>query len=246
MAYPDFNPPVIAHRGDSAHAPENTIAAFTAAALAGVRWIEFDVMQAACGEPVIFHDETLDRTTNGHGRLADFPYAVLAKLDAGSWFDMRFSGERIPAFSHVLEFLHETKLCANIEIKALPGREEQLVRRVLLELSKTRPFPRGSILFSSFSIEALRLLRKYSQDCLLGLLQHEWDPDWEKICASLDCVSVHVNEAILTENKCSKIKRMGRALLSYTVNDPEQARRLFSWGVDAVFSDAPEQILSIL
>ena len=89
-----FLPPVIAHRGASAYAPENTLAAFVKAAQLGIRWIECDVMQAACGEVIIFHDETLERTTNGKGDVDRYPYSYLQSLDAGSWFDPIFSGEK--------------------------------------------------------------------------------------------------------------------------------------------------------
>jgi len=246
MTILQFHPPVIAHRGASAYAPENTLAAFTKAAQMGIKWVEFDVMQAACGEPVIFHDELLDRTTDGHGEVGNFPYSVLAKLDAGAWFDPIYAGERIPTLLHILEFLHNFNMSANIEIKALPGQEEQLVKRVLQDMAISAPFTRGRILFSSFSTDALRFLRQYDPDCLIGLLQHEWDPEWQALCASLGCVSVHANDEILTADVAQKIKGMGKALLCYTVNSPVRAQELYSWGVDAVFSDAPDKILDVL
>src|SRR5690348_4859908 len=109
-----FNPPWLAHRGASASAPENTLAAFKAAKEQGARWLEFDVMLAACGEAVIFHDETLERTTNGQGFLHDYPYHFLKTLDAGSWFGPRFAGERIPTFKETVDFIIEANLSANI------------------------------------------------------------------------------------------------------------------------------------
>src|SRR5688572_22496951 len=88
-------PRVIAHRGASAYAPENTMAAFSRAHALGAQWIEFDVWLAACGEVVVLHDETLARTTNGYGRVTDFSYAALQPLDAGSWFGHQFRQEKI-------------------------------------------------------------------------------------------------------------------------------------------------------
>jgi glycerophosphoryl diester phosphodiesterase len=241
----NFIPPVIAHRGASAYAPENTIAAFTKAAQLGIKWLEFDVMLAA-NEPIIFHDETLDRTTNGSGDIAHYPYAYLRTLDAGSWFDTRFSGEQIPTLKHVIEFLLNTKMCANVEIKPLPGEDETTAILALNEISPFFPQPNASILFSSFSIPSLQSLRKHSPHCLLGLLLHEWEPNWQAICESLHCVSVHVNEEIMTHEAAEKIKAMGKKLLCYTVNDPLRAKELYSWGVDAVFSDAPDKIVDSL
>jgi glycerophosphoryl diester phosphodiesterase len=234
---------VIAHRGASAYAPENTLSAFLKAAQLNIKWVEFDVMLSACEEPIIFHDETLNRTTNQQGQVADHTYAYLATLDAGSWFSPEFSGERIPRLSAILALLKDTHLYANIEIKSLPGQDKQTVRRILEEVTAYFPQPSTSILFSSFSICALKALREQSPNCFIGLLMHEWVPDWQIICQDLHCISVHVNQAILTPDKVKKIKDSDRMVLSYTVNHPFRAQELFSWGVDAVFSDAPDRIL---
>src|SRR5438552_7543288 len=87
---------IIAHRGASALAPENTLAAFHKAKEIGAKWVEFDCMLASCGEVVVIHDETLDRTTNGLGRVIDYPYSYLKTLNAGSWFNPIFADEKIP------------------------------------------------------------------------------------------------------------------------------------------------------
>lgn len=238
-----FQPPVIAHRGASAYAPENTLMAFAKAAQMGVKWVEFDVMQASCGEAIIFHDETLERTTNAKGDVAQYPYAYLRTVDAGGWFDLAFAGERIPTLHQVMQFLLENKMGANVEIKALLGKEEALIVPALKILSPYIDRPDSPVLFSSFSTDALRLLRKHLPNAMIGLLLHEWEPDWEMTCLELNCVSVHVNEEIMTEKAAHKIKSMNKKLLCYTVNDPVRALTLYSWGVDAVFSDAPDRIM---
>lgn len=239
-----FSPPVIAHRGASAYAPENTIAAFSKAVDLGIKWVEFDVMFAACGEPIVFHDESLERTTQSAGEVNQYPYSYLQSLDAGSWFNPCFAGERIPSLAQTVAWLKTNKMNANVEIKGLPGDEEKLVQRSLQELApllEQRQSP--CILFSSFSVEALFFLRKYAPDCAIGLLMHEWLPDWQHIVQSLNCVSVHVNEEIMTKERAAEIKSMNKYLLCYTVNDVKRAKLLYSWGVDAVFSDMPDQIL---
>ena len=114
-----FSPPFIAHRGACRLAPENTLSAFVKAAQLGVKWVELDVMQAACGEVVVFHDETLERTTGAKGKVSDYPYTYLQTLDAGSWFNPRFSGEHIPTLVEVMEFLSSMHMNANIELKVL-------------------------------------------------------------------------------------------------------------------------------
>lgn len=241
-----FNPPVIGHRGACAYAPENTMSSFIKAAQLGVKWVEFDVMQSADGVPVIIHDELLDRTTNGRGEVSLYTYPVLQSLDAGKWFDYAFSCERIPTLMTVIDFLQEAKISANIEVKALPGHEEKLLKRVLSELKPYLSRANEQFLFSSFSMDALHLLRKHSADCQIGMLLHAWEKDWQSICDALNCVSVHVNEEIMTERAAHKIKAMNKKLLCYTVNDVVRAKELFSWGVDAVFSDVPDRIISHL
>jgi glycerophosphoryl diester phosphodiesterase len=242
----EFFPPIIAHRGASAYAPENTMAAFTKAAQLDIKWLEFDVMLTAVGEPIVFHDDTLDRTTNGSGDVGRYPYSILRTFDAGAWFDTRFSGEQIPTLKSVLEFLQNTKMSANVEIKPLPGQDEKTAIRALAEISTYFPSSSSSILFSSFSVKALQTLRAHSAECLIGLLLHEWESDWQYISESLNCVSIHVNEEIMTREKAQEIKSMGKKLLCYTVNQPVRALELYSWGVDAVFSDAPDRILKVL
>lgn len=241
-----FQPPVIAHRGASAYAPENTLAAFIKAMQLGIKWVEFDVMQASTGEPVIFHDDTLERTTQGSGALEQYSYAFLQTLDAGIWFHSKFAGERIPSLIQTMDFLRSAGMSANVEIKASLGHEEALVLRIIKEMSAYPANQTSTILYSSFSFDALRILRKHDPHCLIGLLLHEWEPDWQEVCHSLQCVSVHVNQEILTYEKAQEIKRMGKILLSYTVNDPERALELYSFGVDAVFSDAPDRIINAL
>ena len=235
----NFNPPIIGHRGVG-YAPENTMSAFVKAIQMGLTWIEFDVMQAACGEPIIFHDESLQRTTNSKGRVAHYPYSYLRMLDAGSWFDPRFAGETIPNLKQVICFLQENKIAMNLELKPLTGQEKKLVDRVLKDLQHNSL---QSILFSSFSTKTLSYLRSRSADCLIGLLMHDWLNDWDQISLSLACSSVHVNQEILNLQKAHEIKQAGYQLLSYTVNDALRAQELFSYGVDAVFSDYPDRIL---
>lgn len=238
----NFNPPVIAHRGASAYAPENTFAAFAKAVELGIKWVEFDVMSTACGEPIIFHDDELQRTTRQQGRVIDFPYHYLQMLDAGAWFDPRFSGERIPRLADLLVFLAESKMNMNIEIKAAPSCEDALIKHVLQEM--TTYWSSGqTFLFSSFSLTALQRLRELAPTCLLGLLMDEWRADWVSIANDLDCVAINTNAAIMTASRVHEIKMTGRAVLCYTVNDPKQAQELFAWGVDAVFSDVPDRVI---
>lgn len=237
-------PPVIAHRGASGYAPENTLAAFTKAAQLGIRWIEFDVMLSACETPVVFHDDELWRTTKTHGSIADHPYAYLRSLDVGAWFGSIFSGERIPNLEQVLDLMANANLCANLEIKPLPGQDKKTTNRVLETVRAFNPGLIKTILFSSFSLDALQALREQAPEANIGLLMDDCLPDWLQRAEELQCVSVHVSNRVLDEQLTSKIKQSGYQVLCYTVNEAARAKQLFSWGVDAVFSDVPDKILS--
>lgn len=237
-----FKPPVIAHRGACAYAPENTLASFNKAAQLGINWVEFDVMLASCGTPIVFHDETLTRTTNGEGIVDHFNYQYLRSLDAGSWFSPAFSGEHIPSLAEVMAFLKQSNISANVEIKPFAGKEMNTVVESLKIIEHYYPQPHPNILFSSFSIPALRYLRELSPQCAIGLLLHEWEKGWEDVSIALNCVSIHVNDEIITSSAAQKIKKMDKKLLVYTVNDLKRANELYQWGVDAVFSDMPDKI----
>ena len=239
-----FTPPVIAHRGASAYAPENTMAAFKKAHDLGIHWLEFDVTLSASGEVVIFHDDTLERTSNGQGNISVCSYENLKKLDAGTWFDPQFAGECIPLLSQVLTYLSQTKMAANIELKAIPGQEELLVKQVEQLFAAWPENQRPPILFSSFSFLTLQHLRRYFPLAKLGWLMHEWQPNWQEQASALGCVSIHLPHELVDAKIAAGIKAIYPHLLCYTVNDPARARELFSWGVDAVFSDCPDKIVS--
>lgn len=236
-------PPILAHRGASALAPENTLSAFLKAKQLGIQWIEFDVMLTACGEVIVFHDETLNRTTNGSGNVNDYTYDYLKTLDAGSWFNSRFAGEKIPTLREVLVFLSEYQMSANIEIKALPGQEESLVHHVL---DLINDYEKTALLVSSFSLEVLQLVRKDSQKISIGVLMDEWHDNWQQISDQLNAAAVDVNQQILNPARIHEIKATNRLLLTYTVNNLIRAKELLSWGVNAIFSDCPREMLTLI
>jgi len=235
-----IHPPVIGHRGASYYAPENTIAAFVKAKQLGINWVEFDVMLTACGEVVVIHDHTLERTTNVKGNVSDFTYEELKKLDAGSWFHPQFHQEKIPCLQDVLALLKQQRLSANIEIKAQIGKEDIIVKKVLDFIANEN----SHILLSSFSLEVMRAIRKVSDKIQIGLLIDTWFPGWEKISDELNCVSIHLNQKLLDKENIARMKAMGKQVLAYTVNDVKRAKELFSLGVDAIFSDLSEDILT--
>lgn len=235
-----INKGIIAHRGASAYAPENTLAAFDKALAMGSNCIEFDVMLSADGEPFVFHDASLKRTTNGVGDLGLVDADYLRTLDAGKWFSKAYIGEKIPHFTEILNWLLFVDIHANIEIKPYPGATQQTVVTVMTALNHYWPSAKALPLLSSFDHDALILCRSLAPEMLLGLLLHTWDDEWFIKAQDLHCYSVHVNYKILTPERAKAIKTKGFQLYAYTVNRKRLANKLMAWGVDAVFSNYPD------
>jgi glycerophosphoryl diester phosphodiesterase len=237
---------VIAHRGASAYAPENTLAAMRKAQQIGAKWVEFDVMLAGEGEVVVIHDFTLNRTTNGRGRVIDTPYNKIAHLDAGSWFAPEFRNERIPTLVQLLTCLQELDLHINMEIKPTPGQELTTTRKALEILYQHWPCEKSPPLISSGSLACLREARRLHAKCLLGVIADHWSSDWQAISQELMCISWHFNHKILNSARVAEVQAAGKLVLAYTVNEVERALELFRWGVVSVFTNYPDVILKAL
>ncbi len=238
-------PRVIGHRGAAGHAPENTLAGFRRAAQLGARWVEFDVALTRDGEPVLLHDETVDRTTNGKGKLATMTLAALQTLDAGAWYSEAAAGERVPTLTEAIALLQSLGLGANIEIKPTTGREAEtgavVARRVAAAWPASLPPP----LLSSFAIEALVTARDAAPSLARGYLLSKLGRNWQRDAAALGCVSIHCNHRSLNRNTAAEVRQAGYHLLTYTVNDAARGRLLFDWGVEAAFTDYPDRLLAI-
>ncbi len=230
---------MIAHRGGGKFAPENTLAALRKGHELGFRGVEFDVMLAADAVPVLIHDETLERTTNGRGNVADTPAPVLGTLDAGAWFDAHYRGEPVPLFVDAARLCLSLGLWANIEIKPATGHEATTGRvAATLAAQVWQDAPPGLVpLLSSFSEAALAAARSAAPQLPRGLLLDAVPDDWHARMTALGCLSLHCNQARLDERTAQGIVQAGYGLATWTVNDPDAARRLFAWGVDAVFTD---------
>lgn len=235
-------PRVVAHRGGGGLAPENTLAGLRLARNLGFRGVEFDVKLSRDGVPVLIHDETLERTTAGSGRVRDWAAAELMALDAGSWFGNEFAGEGIPAYAAAAATCREYGLWANIEIKPCPGREAEtgqaVARMTKLLWAGADPPP----VLSSFSVEALRAAHAEAPDVPRGLLVEAMPVDWKRTLDRLECVSLHAAWRHLSPERVKEIQSAGFGVLMYTVNDSEIALDLLSWGVDALVTDQLDQI----
>lgn len=237
-------PKVIGHRGACAYAPENTIESILTAADIGAEWVELDVMLTQDGVPIIFHDDTLDRTTNGSGNVAETPYATIRALEAGSWYADSFAGIKIPTLEEALEILIDKNLGLNLEIKPTPGRERETAEAALDILSKYWD-DHERLLISSFQLSCLETAQDMAPDWYRGVLfddDEDMPENWRDLVEYVDGATVNIGRKIATRELVEDIIDFEKPVLVYTVNDAQLARQLQGWGVDAMFSDCPDVI----
>jgi glycerophosphoryl diester phosphodiesterase len=232
MRMPEFV--LWAHRGASASAPENTLAAFVLAERQGADGIELDVQLSRDGVPVILHDETLERTSNGRGRADRQTWAELRQLDAGSWFDTAFAGERIPRLSEVLAWADD-RLQLNLEVK------DSAAAAALL--ATLRQFPRARVLISSFDHQLLAKLRGFEPQLPLGFLNDSrfWRRALQR-AVNARAVSFHPRVGQVSQSLVRACREQGLAVYPWTVDDAAVAGRLEQLGVAGVFSNRPGEL----
>ena len=219
-----------AHRGGGTLAPENTLAGLRLAVAMGYRAVEFDVMLSGDGTPVLIHDETVERTTNGCGAVCDLSDAALFELDTGG-------GERIPPFSAAADYCLRHGLLANIEIKPATGHEAataEVVSRMTAERWRTAPV---KPLISSFSLAALAIARDLAPEIPRGVLFEAVPADWRGELQRLGAVSLHCDAARVADAVLAEAAEAGVPVLCYTVNSENQAKILVDRGVSAMFTD---------
>jgi len=234
--------PVLAHRGGGAFAPENTLAGLTAAAALGCAGVEFDVMLSGSGSPVLIHDETLDRTTDGWGSVADTADDGLRRLDAGRWFDDRFAGERIPMLAEAAERCIALGLSVNLEIKPSRGADEATGRVVAGDARARWAAAALRPLLSSFSMKALAAAADVAPELHRGLLVGEIPADWRERCRSVGAVALHADARHLHGDAVAELRDAGLWVVAYTVNDPARAAALFAYGANCVITDRPDLV----
>jgi glycerophosphoryl diester phosphodiesterase len=238
-------PIIFAHRGASAYAPENTLAAFELAIAQQADAIELDVKLSADGQVVVIHDSTVDRTTNGKGKVKDMSLAELKALDAGSFVSRNFSGEKIPTLEEVFEAVGR-RTFINVELKNYTNRRDDLVETVCMQVKKHQMQKR--VMFSSFFPNALSKARSYLPDVPRGLLALNgllgvWARSFGFSFGKYD--ALHPNLKDFTQQEVTRVHRLKRRVHVYTVNAEEDMRRLFKWGVDGIFTDDPQLAVKV-
>lgn len=233
-------PVVFAHRGASAHAPENTLAAFELALAQNADAIELDVKLSADGYAVVIHDSTVDRTTRSHGRVKDLSFQQLRSMDAGGFFSEKYQGEKIPSLEEVFEAVGK-RTFINVELTNYTTPRDSLVDTVCMLVKRFGL--QKHVLFSSFFASNLSKARAYLPEVPRGLLAFNgflgaWARSFGFNFGSYQALHPYLKD--VTSQQVQRVHRLNRRIHVWTVNAAEDMRRLFDWGVDAIFTDDPQ------
>ena len=240
------NPMIFAHRGASACAPENTLAAFELALRQEADGIELDAKLSSDGQVVVIHDQTVDRTTTYHGRVRDFTAAELRQMDAGSHFDIAFRGEPIPTLDEVLKAVGQLTF-TNIELTNYASVTDELPEKVAVLVKRHKLSRR--VVFSSFNPIALFRIRRLIPEAPIGLLTM---PGWKGALARtlvswvLPYQSLHPACEDVTPALVKAAHERDQKVFTYTVNQEQDMQRLFEMGVDGIFTDDPALALQVV
>ncbi len=238
----------IAHRGASAAAPANTLAAFEKAIELGADGIEFDVHLSADGVPVVIHDFGVDATTDGSGRVSSLTLAQLKELDAGSSFAPAFAGERIPTLDEVLETVGD-RLLLNIELKTMSIRDNGLERAVVAQVEQHGLTHDNRMLLSSFNPVSLRRAKKIAPHIPVGLLYALGLPlplrrAWLAPLAPHE--ARHPEHRMVNARYMAWARQHSYRVNVWTVDEPDEMRRLIGLGVDSVITNVPDVLQGVI
>ena len=227
----------VAHRGAGKLAPENTLAAFKLGASHGYRMFECDVKLSSDGVPFLLHDDTLERTTNCAGVAGHQTWQALQKLDAGSWHSAAHKGEPIPSLDTIAAYCISNKFDLNIEIKPTTGTDQQTGEVVAQHAARLWQNEVRKPLLTSFKPDALQAALDAAPDLPRGLLLHELWTGWLETALMLGCQAVICNYKLWDTSSVTQAKSAGFKLLSYTVNDDTEVKRLLDLGIDGIITD---------
>ena len=236
-----FKPPVIcAHRGASGHTPENTMAAFRLAIDMHADMLEFDIQQTSDKKLFIMHDAKVKRTTNGKGKITALSSQEIVKLDAGGWFDKKFTGEPVPQFTEVL-MLAKDRTLLNIEVKN-DSKHEGMLQQVIEEIFNTG-FEKDCVL-TSFDFAMINEIKKIAPQLQVGYIFSRQGLRARSFKAPVEILSVHFTLA--TRKFLRKSHKAGKKVYVWTVNNKWMMRRLCKLGVDGIITNFPDRLAEVI
>jgi glycerophosphoryl diester phosphodiesterase len=230
---------VVAHRGASRAAPENTLASMKKAVEFGADYAECDVFQTKDGEIVLFHDEEMERTTGKEGMIWDYTLAELKEMEVGSWFREEFRGEPIPTLHEAVQLV-KGKIKLNIEIK-ISGSDPDIAQKVV-DIIRSEGIERECMV-TSFEKPVIEKVKKIDPDLITGFIFDEEHPpdifegNWEYVCSKRN---------IVDEEFVQQAKQKGKKIFVWTVNYPAEMKKLIALGVDGIITDVPDVLREVL
>ena len=238
---------VIAHRGFSGIAPENTLASARAAIDVGADGSEFDIRCSSDGHIILLHDYTVDRTTDGKGKGSELTFATLRKLDAGSWKDKKYAGEQIPTLDEAIAVFKDTGCKPVIEIK-----EEGISQRVIDAVRRAGMFDQTIIIAGSGKV--VREIRKLAPELPCYLVwrkvlegtPHEQAQEILRVAAKHNTSMVDLDYGMLSPEVVKELKRGGLTVWCWTVDSPVAIEALMRWGVDGITTNYPNEVIHLL
>ena len=235
-----YLPKLIGHRGAKNKAPENTFASIKEAARGGAEWVELDIQLTADNVPILLHDQTVNRTTNGCGKIASIPSNSLKLLDAGYWFDPKYSGETVPTLQETLDLCDKLKLGVNLEIKTYNDSAYNIVTQTLSVVNKFQQIFTDKLLFSSFDTNVLRILKQLAPGWPRGLLVDHFYEGLSVELSLYECFSLHPAISFLRSDKTvAQALGFDLPIIPYTVNDLNTAMRLAELDINTFITDEP-------
>jgi glycerophosphoryl diester phosphodiesterase len=237
-------PILIAHRGGSLEAPENTLAAFRHAIHVGAKYVELDVQLSSDGVPVVIHDDTLDRTTNGVGPVGAHTFGELRRLDAGSHFGPAFAGEPIPTLREVLDLCVDAGVGVVIELKS-PNLYPGMVDKVGALLGEMWLRGAENLWCISFDHDAIRQLRALDPAVPLGYLYEPHEHTFVHPDDTVQAYCPYYRTALAHPDQVARAHELGKLVFVYTVDHPDDVRRLTRAGVDGMVTDKPGALIEL-
>ncbi len=244
LSTPQF---VVAHRGSSGTAPENTLSALREAIATGAKMMEIDVRLTSDNEVVLLHDHVMGRTTSGSGKMQSMTWAELQQLDAGSWFGKGFEGERIPHLREALKLLHRNGCYVNIEIKP-PSATDNAADRVerIVKVVEEEGMIENT-LFGSFHHESLRTLKIHHPTAHTAAIMVPGDKRLpSEIAATINCEAFVCSLRECTHKRVNDAVEHGLYVGVYGVDTEEQLQHVLKYKVSAIVTNYPERIFAAL
>jgi glycerophosphoryl diester phosphodiesterase len=236
------SPWIIAHRGASGHAPENTFAAFERAVELGAGFIETDLQLTRDAQFVAIHDAYLDRTTNGHGPVGDRTLAELRELDAGKWFDRQFMDQRIPTLEEILQFARERDIVFYLEIKQ--GVAWGMHQTLVGVLGKAHNAAHTVVI--AFEPATLDSVRRLEPAMMTGLLVDKAKGDSIQAALEVGARQICPHVDLVTLEMVERAHRADLHVVTWTVNDADKMRAAIDAGVDGIMTDLPDRLRAVV